>query len=97
MGLKSHDAWPVEQWRASAESVSDMKAQSWAVRSYCRSCQLLMDADLDIIILRKGPRTSLWNRQARCRRIGCSGVVEFQGRPPQIQRYLRLFAEWPKR
>ena len=43
-----------------------------------------------------GPQAVLWNRQARCRRIGCDGVVEFRGKNPKITTYIRLRAGWPE-
>jgi len=96
MSTKKPERWPVERWRASAETVGKMHRAGWSVRSYCRSCHLLMAVDLETIILRRGPDVSLWNRQARCRRIGCSGAVEFQGQPPGVFQHFRLFAEWPR-
>ena len=96
MSTRKPERWPPEQWRGIANTVGKMRAAGWSVRSYCRTCHLLMEVDLDTIILRRGADTVLWNRQAKCRRIGCSGVVEFQGRPPPLVGYMRLIAEWPK-
>ena len=41
-------------------------------------------ADLGLIDALRGPETVPWNRQAKCRRIGCDGVVEFRGKNPKI-------------
>ncbi len=97
MGRKHPDRWPAEVWRGTAETVGSMKVQGWSVRSYCRACHLMMEVDLDALVKLRGPGLVLWNRQAKCRRIGCAGVVEFQGRPPDLGHHMRLFAQWAQR
>ena len=61
---------------------------------YCRVCHLTMRVDLALVERVSGPRAVLWNRQARCRRIGCDGTVEFRGKNPKITTYIRLRAAW---
>ena len=95
MGHRNYDRWPAEEWRRTAETVALMRKAGWDVISYCRTCHLTMQVDLGLIELQRGPDIVLWNRQAPCRRLGCSGTVEFQGKPPKLQRHIRLFAEWP--
>lgn len=89
------DRWPPEQWRACAPSVAKMRAGGWDVRSYCRTCHLMMQVDLALVERVSGPGVVLWNRQGKCRRIGCAGIVEFQGKPPDLHSHIRLFASWP--
>ena len=38
--------------------------------------------DLGVIARISGPNTSLWNRKARCKKVGCVGFVEFQAKAP---------------
>jgi hypothetical protein len=51
----------------------------------------MMAVDLDLIAWRSGAKTILWNRKARCRRIG--GWVEFQARFPGRGVYETLAAD----
>ena len=95
MGAKNLDRIPMAEWRRKAETVADMQAQGWDVITRCQACGLAMTVNLDLVGWVSGPGTVLWNRKARCRRIGCSGFVEFQGRPPRRQTYEPLRAPEP--
>jgi len=64
----------------------------WDVISKCAECGLLMQVDLGLIIRVSGPATVLWNRKARCRRLGCLGWVEFQARAPGMVMHEALTA-----
>jgi hypothetical protein len=68
--------------RQRCETVEKMRRDRWDVISSCGKCGLIMRVDLSLVIQVSGPNVSLWNRKARCRRLGCSGWVEFQGRAP---------------
>ena len=94
MGHKNFDRWPPEAWRRGAESVGRMRANGWTVLAYCPVCNLTISVDLRLIEQLKGEAFSLWNRQAPCRRLGCKGRVEFQGKPPEIMQPFPLRAEW---
>ena len=61
-----------------------MQRSVWKVISVCGTCRLAMPVDLRVIIRLSGPGVVLWNRHAKCRRIGCNGVVEFQGKPREL-------------
>lgn len=82
MGHRNPDRVPITYRRAQAQTVAQMIQQRWDVISRCRSCGLVMRVDLKVIAKVRGPRTSLWNRVARCKRIGCNGQVEFQAKAP---------------
>jgi hypothetical protein len=82
MGHKNPDRVPLAYRRARCETVADMQAQGWDVLSKCRRCELTMQVDLDLIAWRRGAKTSLWNRTARCRRLHCTGVVDFMAKAP---------------
>lgn len=87
---------PLRVRRARCETVFDMLTQHWDVISKCRTCGLIMRVDLWAILRLRGPKTSLWNRKARCRRLGCPGVVEFQARAPGMGWHETLEAPWPE-
>ena len=95
MGHRNLDRWPAEAWRGTAETVGQMRAKGWEVISYCRACHLTMRVDLALIERVSGAEVSLWNRQSPCRRLGCAGIVEFHGKPPELLQHVRLVAGWP--
>jgi hypothetical protein len=97
MGRMNFDCWPPIAWRRSAETVGRMRLNGWDVISACPVCHLTMRVDLALIERVSGPNVVLWNRQGKCRRIGCKGLVEFQGRPPELYQHFPLRAEWPER
>lgn len=78
--------------RQKCETVEAMARDGWDVISRCETCGLIMRADLALIARISGPRTSLWNRKARCRRLGCTGWVKFQGRAPGMTMHEALTA-----
>ena len=69
MGHRNPDRVPLHVRRNRGETVGKMIAEKWDVISICRTCQLIMQVDLRMIVLAKGPNVSLWNRKARCRRL----------------------------
>jgi hypothetical protein len=95
VGHKNFERWPPIAWRRSAETVGQMRGAHWQVFAYCRTCHLTVTVDLRVIELARGADFSLWNRQAKCRRLGCGGPVEFQGQPPETHFPFALRAEWP--
>ncbi|MEP6967807.1 MAG: hypothetical protein ABI906_06980 [Pseudomonadota bacterium] len=82
MGHRNPDRVPMAIRRQRCETVERMRRDAWDVISRCGKCGLIMRVDLGLVIRVSGPSTSLWNRKARCRRLGCSGWVEFQARAP---------------
>ncbi len=94
MGHKNFDRWPPEAWRRSAGTIARMRAAGWTVLAYCSVCNLTISVDLGRVERLRGPDFSLWNRRAPCRRLGCLGKVEFQGKPPQLAQPFPLRAEW---
>lgn len=95
MGSKNLDRWSREDWRAHTRTVGEMAARGWHVFSRCESCHLAMVVDLKLVAYVSGPQVVLWNRRAPCRRMGCTGIVRFHGKPPQIPEHMLLEAEWP--
>ena len=79
MGRKNIDRVHISEFRNRVATVADMQAQRWDVISKSRVCGLMMAVDLALIVRTTGPKTILWNRLARCKRIGCQGQVEFSG------------------
>lgn len=84
MGSRNPDRVPLHMRRAKCETVVEMIDQRWDVISKCLSCGLLMQVDLKVIAIVKGPRFSLWGRSGRCKRLTCGGIVQFQARPPDL-------------
>jgi hypothetical protein len=82
MGSRNPDRVPISVWRARVETVADMQRERWQVISQCGACRLKMDVNLSTIARLRGPETSLWDRKAPCRRIGCHGEVSFLARVP---------------
>jgi hypothetical protein len=93
MGRRNVDRVPINHYRAAAATVADMQRLGWEVVSKCAACGLMMPVDLDLIALRSGAKTVLWNRKARCRRLGCEGFVEFQAKQPGGGYYQALRAD----
>ena len=73
--------------------VETMLRDRWDVISVCAACGLTMRVDLELIVKVSGPRVSLWNRRARCRRLGCKGWVEFRARAPGMYTHEPLLAD----
>jgi hypothetical protein len=93
MGHRNPDRVPLAYRRARCETVEQMRAERWDVISKCARCELIMQVDLGLIIKVSGPRVSLWNRKARCRRLGCNGFVEFQAKAPGMGWHEELRAD----
>jgi len=82
MGHRNPDRVPIAYRRSRCETVVDMLREGWDVISKCQECGLIMRLDLKLVIRVSGSNVTLWNRQARCRRFGCTGHVDFQARAP---------------
>jgi hypothetical protein len=95
MGSKRPDNIAMEHWRGGCETVQQMREQGWEIVSQCPKCQLKMLVRLDWITRISGPQTSLWNRRPPCRRMFCSGQVQFLARPPGCLTHRPLEAPWP--
>lgn len=90
MGQRNPDRVPIAQRQHQGCDVAAMAKAGWDVLSECRRCGLIMQVDLQLIARVSGPRTSLWNRHARCRRLLCPGVVEFKAKAPGMGWHERL-------
>lgn len=75
---------PLSARRSRCESVADMRREGWDVISHCPTCGLTMRVDLAALATLRGESFSLWNRKARCRRLGCTGHAVFQARAPDM-------------
>ena len=96
MGTKSPARIPLAMRRRGCETVEQMQRAGWDVVSHCTRCGLVMRVNLRAVMKVAGPRLSLWNRKARCRRLGCLGFVEFQARAPGMEMHEALSAPWPE-
>lgn len=90
MGSRNADRIPLSGRYTLGDTVEKMIARRWEVISYCRQCGLTMVVDLKVIAKVSGPKTSLWNRTQRCRRIGCNGQVTFQAKAPGMTNFEEL-------
>lgn len=95
MGSRNPDRVALSVRRGRCETVEQMIAQRWDVIAKCRTCGLTTHVDLKVIAIVRGPAFSLWNRTSRCRRVGCLGVVDFQGKAPGMAYHQQVAAEWP--
>lgn len=92
MGGRNADRVPIQIRRSKCETVGAVHEAGWDVLSKCGSCGLIMRVDLLVVARVSGSQTSLWNRKARCRRVGCAGWVEFQARAPAMTSHEALRA-----
>jgi hypothetical protein len=95
MGHRNPDRVPLSYRRSRCETVADMLRERWDVISRCRACGLTMGVNLKHIARLSGSNVSLWNRTERCRRLGCTGLVDFLAKAPGMRSHDLLAAEWP--
>lgn len=94
MGARNPDRIPIAARRRQCETLEQMRLAGWDILAACGKCGLIMRVDLAILIRLRGRDLSLWNRRARCRRVGCLGFVEFQGRAPGMSMHEALSTPW---
>jgi len=92
MASRNPDRISIVDMKVKGETVADMQAAHWLVIARCFTCHLELDVDLARVIRERGPSTSLWNREAKCRRRGCAGKVLFFARAPGMMNYDMLVA-----
>ena len=92
MGHRNADRVPMRIRRERCETVEAMLREQWDVISKCEKCGLIMRVNLALLVRVGGPTVSLWNRKERCRRLGCTGWVEFQARAPGMAMHEALAA-----
>jgi hypothetical protein len=80
MGHRNPDRISIVERRSGSETVEEMAARRWAVRAVCHTCRLVLDVDLYLVGSVTGPQTSLWDRDAKCRRHGCKGRMVFEAK-----------------
>lgn len=90
MGHRNPDRVALSFRRQRCETVGQMVAQRWEVTGRCQACRLELRVDLRTIAIVRGAGFSLWNRNSRCRRTGCRGVVEFWAKAPGMTMFERL-------
>jgi hypothetical protein len=97
MGHRNPDRISIVERRPGCETVEAMIVRRWVVRAFCQTCRLEMDVDLFRIASEKGPETSLWDRDAACRRSHCRGRMVFQAKAPGMVSFERLAGHPMKR
>jgi hypothetical protein len=97
MGHRNLDRISIVERRPGCETVEAMAAHRWQVRAKCPSCRLELDVDLFLVGSVKGPKTSLWDRDVKCRRHGCKGRMVFEAKAPGMLSFERLAGHPVKR
>ena len=82
MASRSPDRISIRQWRPKVEIVAAMHTHRWEVVAKCGKCALQMKVDLQRVKRERGPTMVLWDRDARCRRVGCNGRMVFMAKGP---------------
>ena len=90
MGHRNPDRISIVERRPGCESVETMIMKRWSVRAHCLTCRLELDVDLFRVASERGPQTSLWDRDAKCRRQGCRGRMVFEAKAPGMVAFERL-------
>jgi hypothetical protein len=75
MGVRSPDRIALYEHRPSVETVADMWKAGWRLRSYCESCGIEREENLDAFIRLRGPGLVLWDKTGVCQRITGSGLA----------------------
>lgn len=82
MGTRNLDRIALYELRHKGETVADMWKLCWRCIAVCEACGIELRVDLVALIRLSGPGLSLWNKTAKCRRVGCDGRVYFMASPP---------------
>jgi hypothetical protein len=82
MSHRNPDRVSIIERRSKCETVGQMIVQRWDVITKCLACGLVMQTDLAFIARSVSRDLSIWNRRPRCRRLGCTGRVQFQAKAP---------------
>ena len=69
-----------------------MYEHGWKLRSYCRQCRTELELPWPMVIRTLGPNYVLWNRMGKCRKVMCSGQVEFRALPDPRAHWQQLVA-----
>lgn len=80
MGSRNLDRRSIHDFRREGQTVGEMYAHGWRVRSYCPACGLTLEVSLVPYIAIKGRDFILWDRSARCLNARCRhGRAGFYG------------------
>lgn len=71
-----------KDWREVCCQVQEMIRWRWQVEERCPTCRVRLAADLERIMVDKGPTWSLWGETIPCRAIPCKGRMAYFGGPP---------------
>ena len=77
MGARNRDRFTETDWRAASSTVAQIIRNGWPVYAECQACGVRLWVDLETIAARRGPRTDLWGRTGKCKRVGCVGRTVF--------------------
>jgi hypothetical protein len=80
MGSRNLDRISPSEWRLRCPTVAELMRDHIDVIAKCERCGLQTVVDLRVVALVSGPAASLWNRKARCKKLGCGGWVHFEAK-----------------
>ena len=87
MGHRNPDRISMTERRPGCETVEAMIQKRWIVKARCRTCGLEAAVDLWVVASVRGPQTSLWDRDAKCRRYLCKGRMVFEAKAPGMTHF----------
>lgn len=85
MGFRKYENRPLSYHLATPLSIGEMRRRGWVVMARCRTCELDIRIDLDLMIRLNGHDLMIFGKTCRCRRLGCGGRMMFMGTPPSAQ------------
>jgi hypothetical protein len=97
MGHRNADRISIVELRPHVETVEAMIRAGWSVRAACPACRLELPIDLWLIASTRGAETSLWDRDARCRRPRCKGRMRFEAKARGLPDFQWLAGRPPAR
>jgi hypothetical protein len=97
MGHRNPDRMSIVERQPGCETVDAMIEHCWKVRATCRGCRLAVDVDLFLVASVRGLQTSLWDRDAACRRHRCKGRMVFEAKAPGMLGFEPLAGQPVKR
>jgi hypothetical protein len=82
--------WSHEDWRGYCPTIGDMARRGWSLTARCKTCNLRMAVDIQVVLRRTGRSWSPWGRTARCRRLHCAGRMHLRAYAPRAGEYVDL-------
>jgi len=75
-------------WMEAYHSFGEIERRGLELRLTCRECNVILRADLGVLIWARGRKASPVNMHPRCKRWGCDGRMIFQAQVGSVWRPL---------